>query len=132
MKRIFMMSRASSCWPYAIFFSRNKIEKKKNFWPKQKEVFVGFFFFCGNQYIYINLISMCGRKKTNKSNTYNHKLFPRDQVISWMQALKSCPKKNIYLKKEPLCVRAAPRRCNLHEISLTEIFIELPRILIWK
>ena len=29
-----MMSRASSCWPYAIFFSRNKIEKK-NFWPEK-------------------------------------------------------------------------------------------------
>ena len=131
MMRIFMMSRASSCWPYAIFFSRNKIEKK-NFWPKQREVFVakGFFLLLWKP-IYINLISMW--KKTNKSNTYNHKLFPRDQVISWMQALKSCPKKNIYLKKEPLCVRAAaPRRCNLHEISLTEIFIELPRILIWK
>ena len=29
-----MMSRASSCWPYAIFFSRNKIEKK-NFWREK-------------------------------------------------------------------------------------------------
>ena len=104
MMRIFMMSRASSCWPYAIFFSRNKIEKK-NFWPKRGEVLLakGFFFFCGNQYIYMNLISICGRKKTNKSNTYNHKLFPCDQVISWMQALKSCPKKNISKERASLC-----------------------------